>query len=100
MVDSGLIYSHDFIPDNEIWLKVGEDHEDESFEMASQISNVQHPNAPGNTAIFSIMEAKEYKTNLRLYLERFRTHISHFNKVPWRGKTFRIILFWELFISV
>ena len=109
--DSGLSYSHDFIPDNEIWLKVGGDHGGESFKMAFQIANVQdpnapentvissimeanvqHPNAPENTVIFSIMEAKDYQGNLRLCLERFRTHISHFNKVTWRGKKFQIIL--------
>ena len=90
--DSGLIYSHNFIPDNEIWLKVGGDHGGESFEMTFQIGNMQHPNVPENTVIFSIMEAKDNKANLRLCLERFRTHISYFNKVTWRGQRFRIIL--------
>ena len=64
--------------------------------MAFQIANVQHPNVPENIVIFSIMEAKDYKANLRLCLERFHTHISHFNKVTWQGKK----SFWGLFISV
>ena len=84
---------HPFIPDNEIHLKIGGDHGGGSFKMSFQIGNVYSPNKPQNTVIFSIMEAKDYKSNLHLCLERFKAHISKFNKIRWQQKTFRIFLF-------
>ena len=65
-----------FIPDNEIHLKIGGDHDGGSFKMSFQIGNVYSPNKPQNTVIFRIMEAKDYKSNLLLCLERFKAHIE------------------------
>ena len=58
--------------------------------MSFQVENVEHPNKPSNTVIFSHMEAK---SNLVLCLERFKLHISQFSKVHWEGRIFRMFLF-------
>ena len=49
--------------------------------MSFQVGNVLNPNKPQNTVIFSILEAKDYKTNLLLCLERFKTHVLQFSKI-------------------
>ena len=61
--------------------------------MSFQVGNVFNPNKPQNTVIFSILEAKDYKTNLLLSLERFKTHVLQFSKMKWQGKDFRLFLF-------
>ena len=63
--------------------------------MSFQVGNVSNPNKPENTVIFSITEAKDYKVNLTLCLERFKAHIEQFNKIKWQNKKFRIFLFGE-----
>ena len=83
---TSLFYDHPFIPLDEINLKIGGDHGGGSFKASFQIGNVFHPNQINNTVIFSIMEAKDYRFNLLLCLERFKAH-------GWKGKTFRIFLF-------
>ena len=72
-----LLYKHQFIPDNEIHLKIGGDHGGSSFKMSFQIGNVEHPNQPQNTVIFSILEAKDYKTNLMLSLVMSRSTLLY-----------------------
>ena len=39
------------------------------------------------------MEAKDYKSNLRLCLERFRRQIEQFKKVTWQGRKFVVFFF-------
>ena len=90
---AGLFFNHNFIPANEIHLKIGGDHGGGTFKMSFQVGNVEHPNKPSNTVIFSHMEAKDYKSNLVLGLERFKLHISQFSKVNWEGRIFRLFLF-------
>jgi len=75
-------------------LKIDGDHGGGTFKATFQIANVLNPNQPNNAVIFSMMEAKDYKSNLLLCLERFKAHIAQFNKVKWEGdKTFRLFLF-------
>ena len=90
---NSLLYNHQFIPDNEVHLKIGGDHGGGSFKMSFQIADVEHPNQPQNTVIFSILEAKDYKRNLMLCLERFKLHIAKFTQVKCNEKNFRIFLF-------
>ena len=87
------LFQHSFITDDEIHLKIGGDHSGGSFKMSFQVGNVLNPNKPGNTVIFSITEAKDYKVNLTLCLERFKAHMEQFNKIKWQNKKFRIFLF-------
>ena len=88
-----MIYDHPFIPSDEIHLKIGGDHGGGSFKASFQIGNVFHPNQINDTVIFSIMEAKDYRFNLLLCLERFKAHVTKFRMVEWKGRTFRIFLF-------
>ena len=74
-------------------LKIGGDHGGNSFKMSFQIGNVEHPNQPQNTVIFSILEAKDYNMNLMLSLERFKLHVAKFSQIRWSDKNFRIFLF-------
>ena len=46
-----------------------------SFKMSFQDANTDHPNKAENTVLFGIMEAKDYKANLLLCLQRFKAHI-------------------------
>ena len=87
------LFQHSFIPDDEIHLKIGGDHGAGSFKMSFHVGNVSNPNKPENTVIFSITEAKDYKVNLTLCLERFKAHIEQFNKIKWQNKKFGIFLF-------
>ena len=59
--------------------------------MTFQVGNVENLNKSENT--FSITEAKDYKVNLALYLERFKARIEQFSKVKWENKYSRIFLF-------
>ena len=88
-----LLHKHQFIPDNEIHLKIGGDHGGNSFKISFQIGNAEHPNQPQNIVIFSILEAKDYKMNLMLSLERFKLHVAKFSQIRWSVKNFRIFLF-------
>ena len=90
---NNLLYHHQFIPSSEIHLKIGGDHGGGSFKMSFQIGNVKNPNKPENTVIFSIMEAKDIKSNLMLCLERFRLHIEKMKKIKWDDKDFVVFLF-------
>ena len=62
-------------------------------EAPLKCANVEHPSQPQNTVIFSILEAKDYKTNLMLCLERLKLHVAKYTQVKWNEKNFRIFLF-------
>ena len=71
---NNLLVEHPFIPSDEIHLKIGGDHGGDSFKGSLQVANVEHPNQESNTVIWTIMEAKDYRSNLLLCLERFKSH--------------------------
>ena len=71
----------------------GGDHGGGSFKTSFQVAHVLHPNQPNNTVVFSIMEAKDLRSNLMLCLERFKAHIDKFSAVTWKEKVFRVFLF-------
>ena len=86
--ETNLLVDVSFIPSDEIFLKIGGDHGGGSFKMSFQIANVYNPNK-----VFSILEAKDNKSNLMLCLERFKTHIAKFSQVKWAERNFRVFLF-------
>ena len=90
--ENGLLYDG-HIAESEIHLKVGGDHGGGSFKMSFQIANVENPNKPENSVVFSVMEAKDYKSNLRLCLERFRRQVEKFSQVTWKGRKIVVFLF-------
>ena len=77
------LYDHPFIPQTEIHLKIGGDHGGNSFKMSCQVGNIQKPNKPENTFIFSIAQAKDYKSNLMICLRRFIPQVEQFKKLKW-----------------
>ena len=89
---NGLIYDG-HITQSEIHLKIGGDHGGGSFKMSFQVANVSNPNKPQNSVVFSVMEAKDCKSNLRLCLERYGRQIDQFEKVTWHGRKFVIFFF-------
>ena len=90
---NNLLVEHPFIPSDEIHLKIGGDHGGDSFKGSLQVANVEHPNQESNTVIWTIMEAKDYLSNLLLCLERFKSHIDQFMKIKWESKIIRIFMF-------
>ena len=56
--DTGTFLQHPFIPENEVHIKIGGDHGDVSFKMGYQIANVENPNRPSNTVVFSFFMQK------------------------------------------
>ena len=47
----------DRIPNNEIWVKLGDDKGGNSFKLTFQIINISHPNSPYNTCILLAFQA-------------------------------------------
>ena len=72
---TGLLTNSVFIPSDEMGSWWG------SFKISFQVANTDHPNKAENTVLFSIMEAKDYKANLLLCLQRFKAHIPKFSQV-------------------
>ncbi|XP_057290870.1 uncharacterized protein LOC130613560 [Hydractinia symbiolongicarpus] len=84
---------HSFIPDDEIHVKIGGDHGDNSFKMSYQVANIRNPNRKENTTIFSIFEAKDSVTNLRICLERFKPQIRILQKQKWNNLKIRLFMY-------
>lgn len=87
------LISYSFIPSNEIQIKIGGDHGQNSFKMGYQVANISHPNRKENTTIFSIFEAKDSISNLRTCLGRYCSQIDMLQKQTWNQKTIRVFLY-------
>ena len=61
-----LNLEHSFIKDSEILVKTTGDYGGGSFKLLYQIANVFYPNSFDNTALFSIFEAKDYRSNVKI----------------------------------
>ena len=91
-----MLVQHSFIKDNEIHVKIGGDHGGGSFKLSYQIANVSHPNNTDNTVVFSIFEAKDYRSNIKIGLTRFRTQINALQAMKsWRVMQYTLPLFLE-----
>ena len=93
------------IPADEVWLKLGGDKGGGTFKMWFQNLNVETPNAPDNTCVFSIFEASDTYTNLSIALlhHKEETAVSkpvcallkawiHNHWTSFRGKKVRLFL--------
>ena len=78
-----MIINYPFIK-NEIHIIIGGDHGAGSFKMSFQVANVENPNRKDNTVVFSIFEAKDYRVNIKLALERFKTQIKELQESTWQ----------------
>lgn len=52
--------------------------------MNFQIVNVESPNAPQNTCVFSIFEGGDSTVNLHVALDRFKDDIETLNGMEWK----------------
>ena len=52
--------------------------------MGLQIVNTDNPNSKDNTIIFSIFEAKDYRINNLVRLQRFTKQVNNLQEMSWR----------------
>ena len=78
-----MLINYPFIK-NEIHLKIGGDHGGGSLKTSFQVANVVNPNRKDNTVVFSIFEAKDYRVNIKLALERFKIQIKELQESTWQ----------------
>ena len=55
-----------------------------SFKMSFQVVNTQAPNSPSNTCVFSIFEASDSVTNLKVVGDRFGDEVGHLEEQTWK----------------
>lgn len=72
------------VPEDEIWLKLGGDKGGGTFKMSFQILNVESPNAPKNTCVFSIIDATDTYTNMKICLARHIDDMMDLESHTWR----------------
>ncbi|XP_057308721.1 uncharacterized protein LOC130647029 [Hydractinia symbiolongicarpus] len=83
LAERNLMVDHSFL-NNEIQIKLGGDHGGKSFKMNYQLCNSSKPNNKDNTVVFSIFEAKDYRSNLMVGLSRFTKQIDQLEQMKWR----------------
>ena len=69
----------------EIHVKIGGDHGGGSFKMNYQICNTDKLNSKDNMVVFSLFEAKDYRSNLKIWLSRFRQHMDEIQAMNLLG---------------
>lgn len=69
---------------SEVHIKIGGDHGGRSFKACYEICNILHPNSKNNTVIFSLFEAKDYRTNLRAGLTKFKNQVDCLQTSQWQ----------------
>ena len=85
MPSAGRLTWHDgFIPESEVWVKLGGDKGGNTFKMNFQIVNVPAPNAVQNTYVFCCFAADDSVTNLHSALDRFRDQVKQLQGMKWR----------------
>ena len=55
-----------------------------TFKMVFQIVNTRTPNSPASTCVFSIFEAPDTVTNLKVVGDRFGQEIGDLEKHTWK----------------
>ena len=77
---NNVLVHHKFIQNNEIHVKIGDKHGSGSLKMSYQIHN---PNNTDNTIVSSIFEAKDYRSNTKIGMTRFREQVKALQSVTW-----------------
>ena len=68
---TGLVH-HKSIPEKDVQVKIGEDYVRKSFKMSYQNINTLNPSSKENTIVFNILEAKEYRVNIKVVMTKFQ----------------------------
>ncbi len=79
---SGLVHHDGAIPEDELWIKFGDDKGRGSFKFNLQLMNTAHPNSTKNTALISVFKAGDSIANLHTALDMYRNHISEMMGMP------------------
>ncbi|XP_057313753.1 uncharacterized protein LOC130655069 isoform X2 [Hydractinia symbiolongicarpus] len=77
---------------NEIHVKIGGDHGGGSFKLSFQICNTKNPNSKSNTVVFSIFEAKDRRSNLKIGTSRFTEQIDRLQSSKFGDQRVRVFL--------
>ena len=54
-----LTWNNKNVPSKEIWIKIGGDHEGDSFKFILQVMNLENPNSKDNTSLLCMAECKD-----------------------------------------
>lgn len=65
-------------------MKVGGDKGGKTFKMSFQIVNTKAPNSTTNTCVFSISEAIDSVTNLKVIGDKYGEEIGNLDKHTWK----------------
>ena len=88
-----LTWHNNAIPDDEIWIKIGGDYGGNSFKLMLQVANVSEANSKKNTCLITIADCKDSHKNLAKVLKPYKKEISNLEKMRWKGKKIRVVLF-------
>ena len=79
-----MIVQHSLNKHNKIQVKIGGDHGGGSFKLSYQIANVFYSNSTDSSVVFSISEAKDYRSIVKIGLSRLREQINTLQTIKWR----------------
>ena len=88
-----LTWHNQTIPDDEIWIKIGGDHEGDSFKLDLKVANVDNPNSKDNTFLIRMVECEDSNENLRKILVPVKDQINALDAMAWNDKKLRVFLF-------
>ena len=77
-----LLFNENY--NNEVHLKIGDDHGGGSFKMSYQIVNVANPSSKDNTLVFSLIGAKDCRIDIKTGLTRFAQQIDELQNMMRR----------------
>ena len=88
--ENGLLL---FESDSEdVHIKIGGDHGGDSFKQCFQVVNVKNPNSKENTMVFSMFEAKDYRSNLEIALKMYYEQIHALQSMTWKNRNIKVFL--------
>ena len=79
-----LTWHGGFIPENEIWVKLGGDRGGGIFKATFQIVNVPNPNSVLNICVFCCFMAGDSTYNLHVALDRYKLQVNKLQGMRWR----------------
>ncbi|XP_070551522.1 uncharacterized protein [Ptychodera flava] len=81
--------THDgYIPNDQIWVKVGGDKGGGSMKSVFEICNVEFPNSVKNTVVWNLFAAADSEVNLRTAMRVNKGHVYQLDGHKWKQKTF------------
>ncbi|KAL5484105.1 hypothetical protein EMCRGX_G020553 [Ephydatia muelleri] len=87
-----LTWHGGFIPENEIWVKLGGDRGGGILKATFHIVNVPNPNSVLNTCVFCCFMAGDSTYNLHVALDRYKLQVNKLQGMRWRDFTVKVFL--------